>query len=133
MPFGNEEGEIISGSLGKDHLAVLAGHHGLFVGGRTIEEATYLAYFFEHAAKMQLRARAAMNGKPFPKVVEPTARRARDWRIMDGPVKAHFNSWARQVIASGQNPLTQTDEEVCAGVTWAPKERKRKRARGRPR
>ena len=97
VPFGDEEGEIISGALGEDKWSVMAAHHGLFVGGRTMEEATYRAFFFEHAAQMQLRAMAAVPGQPLPDVDRDIALRAKDWRLNEGPVAAHFDSWMRQV------------------------------------
>ena len=40
IPFGDEEGDFISAGLGETHWAALLAHHGLFVGGRSIEEAT---------------------------------------------------------------------------------------------
>ena len=125
IPFGDEEGEIIAGVLGATNWAALLAHHGLIVGGRTIEEATYRAYFFEQAAEMQLkvtvlkvhseqvacahRVRAFKVMAAFghsdlsrlPQVDKELAQRAHDWRISDGPVKAHFNSWARQALRKG--------------------------------
>eukprot|EP00392_Amoebophrya_sp_AT5.2_P019910 g20943.t1 len=100
VPFGDEEGEIIQTALGKSNWGVLAAHHGLMVGGRTIEEATYRAIFFEHAAEMQIKALSAIGGNftSLPDVDRITAERAREWRISPGPVKAHFNSWARQAL-----------------------------------
>merc|ERR1719295_2242790 len=102
IPFGDEEGELISGVLG-DKWSALLGHHGLIVGGTSIEQATYRAYFFERAAAMQLDAMAAVGGDPdkLPKVDDELARKARDWRISDGPVKAHWNNWAELVLRNG--------------------------------
>lgn len=106
IPFGDEEGEIISAVLGEEHWAALLAHHGLIVGGVSIEQATYRAWFFEHAAQMQLRAMAAVGGdmnriqKTEPKLSE----RARDWRVSEGPVKAHFNGWATIVVQQQGQP-----------------------------
>ncbi|MGE3307944.1 MAG: class II aldolase/adducin family protein [Rhizobiaceae bacterium] len=56
---------------GADHLeamgsknAILLSNHGLLTAGKTIEEATLLAVWMEHAAAMQLRARAIGEIKP---------------------------------------------------------------------
>ena len=99
IPFGDEEGEIISGVL-KDKWSALLAHHGLIVGGTSIEQTTYRAYFFEKAAAMHLEALAAVGGdsERLPKVNAELARKARDWRISDGPVKAHWNNWAELVL-----------------------------------
>jgi len=80
------------GVLGQKHWSALLAHHGLIVGGRTLEEAVYRAFFFEKAAKMQLLAMGT--GLPIQQVDPGLARKARDWRINDGPVKAHFGAWA---------------------------------------
>ncbi|CAE7835041.1 unnamed protein product, partial [Symbiodinium microadriaticum] len=100
VPFGDEEGEFIQAALGMDNWGLLAAHHGMMVGERTIEEAAYRAVFFEIAAEMQIKAMSAMNGDlaALPQVDRITAERAREWRISPGPVKAHFNSWARQAL-----------------------------------
>lgn len=103
VPFGDEEGEIISDVMGETNMAALLGHHGMIVGGRNIEEATYRAVFFEKAAAQQLQLMAAMNGKPFPQVDKLTAERAREWRISPGPVTAHFNAWSRQAMDNGHH------------------------------
>ena len=57
-PIGDEEGELISNALG-DKRAILLAHHGQLSTGKNIEEATILAYNFEHAARLQLLAMAA--------------------------------------------------------------------------
>jgi L-fuculose-phosphate aldolase len=90
VPFGDEEGEIISNVMGKDNWAALLGHHGMIVGGKSIEEATYRAVFFEKAAAQQLQLMAAMNGEPFPQVDKATAERAREWRMNPGPCASSF-------------------------------------------
>ena len=58
VPVADDEGRIISGALGKEKTILLA-NHGLLAAGASVEEATYLAVFFERAARMQLRAMAA--------------------------------------------------------------------------
>src|SRR6185295_5140371 len=58
VPVADDEGRIISGALGSAKTILLS-NHGLLTTGNSIEEATYLAVFFERAARMQLRAMAA--------------------------------------------------------------------------
>lgn len=58
VPVGNEEGELISGSLG-DKKAILLAHHGHLVAGAGIEESCSLAMLIERAAELQLAAMAA--------------------------------------------------------------------------
>ena len=57
LPIGDDEGEIIAGNL-KKKRAILLAHHGLLTAGETIEEAAVMALWLEHAADLQLRARA---------------------------------------------------------------------------
>lgn len=98
VPFGDWEGELIAGVLAPNHMAALLAHHGLIVGGRTLEEATYRAWFFERAARMQLDAVSSLGGGGIKHTKSDVAEQARDWRIDDGPVKAHFNAWARRAL-----------------------------------
>jgi L-fuculose-phosphate aldolase len=56
VPFGDEEGRIISTALGEKRSVLLA-NHGLLTVGASIEEATTLAIVFERAARLQLLAR----------------------------------------------------------------------------
>ncbi|HUG79881.1 MAG TPA: class II aldolase/adducin family protein [Burkholderiales bacterium] len=51
VPLGDEEGRIISGALGEAKTILLA-NHGLLAAGSSVEEAAYLAVFFERAARM---------------------------------------------------------------------------------
>lgn len=57
LPIGDDEGRIISEAMGDRH-AILLANHGLLTTGVSIEEATMLAVWMEHAAEMHLRARA---------------------------------------------------------------------------
>jgi hypothetical protein len=124
IPFGDEEGKLLEGLLGQKYYSALLEHHGLIVMGRTLEETIYRAYFFERAARLQLltmsarpiptssNSVAASNTIPsnktvpvgqeildhLPKTVPALSEAARDWRISDGPVKAHYYSWARVTI-----------------------------------
>jgi len=95
VPFGDEEGEFMVKNMGNKSAVILA-HHGTLVVGKTMEEATYRAFFLEDAAKLQLLAQSVR--KDLPRVNETLARQARDWRISPGPVAAHFHYWARQVL-----------------------------------
>jgi L-fuculose-phosphate aldolase len=106
IPFGNEEGEMIEKLLGDKYNSALLAHHGLLVTGKSLEEAVYRAYFFEKAAQMQILTMAANGGKleGLPETDKSFSEYARDWRISEGPVKAHYYSWARQTIA--KNHLT---------------------------
>jgi L-fuculose-phosphate aldolase len=94
VPFGDEEGEIISRALGQKH-AILLGHHGQLVACATIEEAAVLAVFIERAAKMQLRARAVGPVKP---IRPELAREARQYRLKSKAIEATFNYFARQIL-----------------------------------
>src|SRR5438094_6583642 len=58
VPVADDEGRIISAALGNAKTILLA-NHGLLATGSCVEEAAYLAVFFERAARMQLRAMAA--------------------------------------------------------------------------
>ena len=104
IPFGDEEGEIIAGVIGEDKMGAFLAHHGILAAGKSIEEATYRAFFMERAAKMQLTAMAAAgvtHPDQLPQVDEELAQHAHDWRSSDPATKAHFNSWARQAIDAG--------------------------------
>jgi L-fuculose-phosphate aldolase len=63
LPFGDEEGIIISAALGNKKTVLLA-NHGLIAAGATVEETAYLAFFFERAAALQLAASAAGTIRP---------------------------------------------------------------------
>jgi len=98
VPFGDEEGDIISGVLGESHWSALLANHGLITTGRTIEEATFRAFFFERAAEAQLLAMAASKDGKLKEVKRELGIQARDWRISEGPVMAHFRYWSRLVL-----------------------------------
>ena len=94
LPIGDEEGIIISEALG-DKKAVLLANHGLIAAGETIEEATYLAFFFERAAALQLTASAAGTLKP----VDPDkAREAGDFLLKPKIVELTFDYLARKTL-----------------------------------
>ena len=56
VPVGNEEGKVISETLG-DKRAILLSHHGLIVTGSTVEEACAVAVMFERAAELAASVR----------------------------------------------------------------------------
>lgn len=93
VPVADDEGRIISGALGEAKTILLA-NHGLLAAGASIEEATYLAVFFERAARMQLRAMAAGG---YREVAPRLAEEARDFLLQPAIVQATFAYWARRI------------------------------------
>ena len=91
VPVADDEGRIISGALG-DAKTILLANHGLLAAGASVEEATYLAVFFERAARMQLRAMAAGG---FREVKPALAEEARAFLLQPSIVRGTFAYWAR--------------------------------------
>jgi L-fuculose-phosphate aldolase len=92
VPVADDEGRIISAALGEAKTILLA-NHGLLAAGASVEEATYLAVFFERAARMQLAAMAAggcLEVKP------ELAAEARDFLLQPSIVRGSFAYWARR-------------------------------------
>jgi L-fuculose-phosphate aldolase len=92
VPVADDEGRIISGALGAAKTILLA-NHGLLAAGSSIEEAAYLAVFFERAARMQLRAMSAGGLK---EVKRELAEEARDFLLQPSIVRGTFAYWARR-------------------------------------
>jgi len=92
VPVADDEGRIISGALG-DAKTILLANHGLLAAGASVEEATYLAVFFERAARMQLRAMAAGG---FKEVKRELAEEAREFLLQPSIVRGTFAYWARR-------------------------------------
>ena len=92
VPVADDEGRIISGALGNAKTILLA-NHGLLAAGNSVEEATYLAVFFERAARMQLLAMAAGG---FTEVKPELAEEARDFLLQPSIVRGTFAYWARR-------------------------------------
>lgn len=92
VPVADDEGRIISGALGEAKTILLA-NHGLLTAGESVEEATYLAVFFERAARMQMRAMAAGGYK---EVKPELAEEARDFLMQPSIVRGTFAYWARR-------------------------------------
>ncbi|MBW8904488.1 MAG: class II aldolase/adducin family protein, partial [Betaproteobacteria bacterium] len=95
VPVADDEGRIISGALGNAKSILLA-NHGLLTVGSSVEEATYLAVFFERAARMQLRAMAAGGYK---EVKRELAEEARAFLLQPSIVRATFAYWLRRAAA----------------------------------
>ena len=93
VPLGDEEGRIISGALGEAKTILLA-NHGMLAAGSSVEEAAYLAVFFERAARMQLRA---MGAGGFKEVKPALAAEAREFLLQPSIVRATFAYWARRI------------------------------------
>jgi len=92
VPVADDEGRIISAALGGAKTILLA-NHGLLAAGASIEEATYLAVFFERAARMQIRAMAAGG---FKEVDPALAEEARAFLLQPSVVRGTFAYWARR-------------------------------------
>ena len=92
VPVADDEGRIISGALG-EAKAILLANHGLLAAGASVEEATYLAVFFERAARMQLRAMAAGG---FREVKPELAEEAREFLLQPSIVRGTFAYWSRR-------------------------------------
>ncbi|MCD6044090.1 MAG: class aldolase/adducin domain protein [Burkholderiales bacterium] len=98
VPVADDEGRIISGALG-DAKTILLANHGLLATGTYVEEAAYLAVFFERAARMQLRAMAAGGFKEVrPELAEEACR----FLLQPSIVKATLAYWNRS--AAARNP-----------------------------
>lgn len=96
LPVADDEGRIISEALGPAKSILLA-NHGLLTTGGYVEEAAYLAVFFERAARMELRALAAGG------IVEPDPallREAGEFLLKPQIVKGTFAYWARRCSTS---------------------------------
>lgn len=92
VPVADDEGRIISGALGNAKTILLA-NHGLLAAGASVEEAAYLAVFFERAARMQLLAMAAGG---FKEVKPALAEEARDFLLQPSIVRGTFAYWSRR-------------------------------------
>lgn len=92
VPIADQEGVIISKSLGQNRSILLA-HHGQMTTGDCVEEATYLSVYLERAARMQIRARAF---GPLTPISDTLAAEAHDYLLKPSLVKATFDYWCRQ-------------------------------------
>ncbi|HEY1796455.1 MAG TPA: aldolase [Stellaceae bacterium] len=94
VPFGDEEGQIISEVLGDKRAALLA-HHGQLAAGATIEEACVLSVHIERAAKLQL---LAMSAGEIKRIDPGLAQEAHDYRLKERAVGATFHYYARRAL-----------------------------------
>jgi L-fuculose-phosphate aldolase len=101
VPVADDEGRIISGALG-DAKTILLANHGLLTCGASVEEAAYLAVFFERAARMQLRAMAAGG---FKEVKPELAAEAHAFLLQPSIVRATFAYWSRSTSTDGSRPI----------------------------
>ena len=92
VPVADDEGRIISSALG-DAKSILLANHGLLTAGNSVEEAAYLAVFFERAARMQL---AAMAAGGYREVKPELAAEAREFLLQPSIVRGTFAYWARR-------------------------------------
>lgn len=92
VPVADDEGRIISAALGSAKTILLS-NHGLLTVGASVEEATYLAVFFERAARMQIRAMAAGG---FKEVKPELAEEACRFLLQPSIVRGTFAYWARR-------------------------------------
>jgi L-fuculose-phosphate aldolase len=94
VPFGDEEGRIISSILGDKRAALLA-HHGQLAAGASIEESAVLAVHIERAAKLQL---LAMSAGEIKQIDPDLAREAHDYRLKERAIGATFTYYARRAL-----------------------------------
>ena len=94
VPVADDEGRIISAALGGARTILLA-NHGLLAAGSSVEQAAYLAVFFERAARMQLRAMAAGG---FEEVKPELAEEACRFLLQPSIVGATFRYWVRTKV-----------------------------------
>jgi len=94
VPFGDEEGRIISATIG-DKRTMLLAHHGQLAASATIEEAAVLAVHIERAAKLQLLAMAAGEIK---RIDPALAQEAHDYRLKERAVGVTFAYYARRAL-----------------------------------
>ncbi len=101
IPFGDEEGEIISEALG-DKNAILLAHHGQLCAAPTVEAACVMGVFIERAAEMQLKAMAAGDIRE----IEPDlGREAHDWRHAPEAMRTTFEYFARRALTGNDDCL----------------------------
>lgn len=94
IPLGNDEGHLISESLGQKKALLLA-NHGYIIAAKSVEECLYLALRFELACELFYRAKQLGEISP----IEPElALEAKKWTTMDKRFQAHFQYCARKIL-----------------------------------
>jgi L-fuculose-phosphate aldolase len=101
VPTGNEEGELISQSLGRKR-AILLAHHGQLVACGSVEESCMLSLQFERAAKMQLAASAVGAIREIHPV---PGRAAHDWLLTRKRSETTFFYYARRTLKNNADCL----------------------------
>jgi L-fuculose-phosphate aldolase len=101
VPFGDDEGRIISEALG-DKRAILLSHHGLLTACGSLEEATILAIAVERAAQLQILASSAGTIKPIPANL---GREARDYSKKPIYSLGMFEYYSRQALRDARECL----------------------------
>ena len=90
---GHESGLAGQITARGDKKTILLANHGLLTTGAYVEEAAYLAVFFERAARMELRALAAGGIKePRPELL----RESGEFLLQPSIVKGTFAFWSRK-------------------------------------
>lgn len=108
IPFGDEEGEIISSALGQKS-AILLAHHGQLCVGPTVEASCVLGVTMERAAEMHLLACAA----GVLKAIEPRlGREAHDWRHNPKMVSMTFDYYSRRAVSQHAGRIGPTQEST---------------------
>lgn len=116
-PIGDEEGRLISETIG-DKRSILLAHHGQLAACTTIEEAAVLAVFIERAAKLQLMAMSAGTIK----AIDPQiAKEAHDYRLKERAIGATFYYYARRVLRQEPDAAFDVPAEVAEGAPPARK------------
>lgn len=95
IPLANDEGRIISAALGHKN-AILLVNHGMLTVGSCLEEAVFLASYFEQAARMQVLAQAAGH-TPIP-LRDDLAQDAKSFVKSPKFVQATFDYWCRLTL-----------------------------------
>ena len=96
LPVADDEGRIISAALG-DKQTILLAHHGFLAAGESVEQACFLAVFFERSARLQLLAQAAGT---IGEIDRALALHARSFLLKPSIVGATFDYWARRLERS---------------------------------
>ena len=101
VPFGDEEGRIISEALGEKR-AVLLSHHGQLVASESLEQSAVLAMAIEKAAKLHMAARAVGTIQP----IDPAmGREAHEFRLKPRSYQSYFSYYVRKTIKTDADCL----------------------------
>lgn len=95
VPVANEEGSMITAALGSAR-SILLSNHGLLTVGESLDEAVYLAGLFEHAARLQLLARAT--DAPIAEIDPQRAQEAHDFLLKPKMISQTVDYWLRQAV-----------------------------------